>query len=32
MVGQAVVDIVTKPDFHSTRILGITGRGLEPVG
>jgi NAD(P)-dependent dehydrogenase (short-subunit alcohol dehydrogenase family) len=32
MVGQGVVDIVTKPEFQATRILGITGRGLEPVG
>jgi NAD(P)-dependent dehydrogenase (short-subunit alcohol dehydrogenase family) len=31
MVGQAVVDIVTKPDYRATRILGLTGQGLAPV-
>jgi hypothetical protein len=31
MVGQAVVDIVVKPEYRATRILGITGQGLAPV-
>lgn len=31
MVGQAVVDIVTKPGYRTTRILGLTGQGLAPV-